>query len=80
MANYGNSVKAAEQILNKLRSYPEYPMLLLSHLNESPTFNGKLMAAIELKTWCDAYKVIVIFELRIWNNLKGNNTSISLKI
>lgn len=57
MANYGSSVKAAEEILGRLRKAPEYPLLLLSHLNEAPTFNGKLKAAIELKIWCDAYKV-----------------------
>ena len=33
MAGYGNSVKAAERILDKLRKVNEYPMLLLTTLN-----------------------------------------------
>lgn len=53
----GSSVKAAENMLGKLRRSFEYPMLLISYLNESQSFNGKLRAAIELKIWCDAYKV-----------------------
>ena len=52
MVNCGSSVKLAEETIKRMRQMPDYPMLLLSHLNDSKTFQGKLRASIELKIWC----------------------------
>lgn len=80
MTSDGKSVKAAEQILNRLRTVPEYPTLLLTYLNESQMFNGKLLAAIELKIWCDAYKVYLWWLFRICKNLSDRSIRTSSKM
>lgn len=40
-------------------------------MNNCNEFVGKLRAAIELRIWCDNYKVVYIGYFRIWKNLKG---------
>ncbi len=73
------SIKEGEALLNKLKSNIDYPILLLSYLKDSITYEGKLRAAIELRIWSDNYKVL-IYIVRIWNNFSEPLIQISFRI
>lgn len=45
--------------LAKLKNNVEYPLLLIAYMKDSFVFDSKLRAAIELKLWCEKYKVFV---------------------
>lgn len=51
------SIKSGEALLSKLRSIIDYPILLLTFMRNTDTKVGKLRAAIELRIWCENYKV-----------------------
>lgn len=67
-------IKQGQNQLHKLKSNTNYPMLLLSYLKDSIGYDGKLRASIQLRIWCDNYKVHVS-SFRICRNFSATPTS-----
>ena len=65
------SIKEGEHLLNLLKKDKTYPIALLHYMNSSNIGpDGKLRAAIELKLWCEFFKVFLVL-FRISKNFKG---------
>jgi hypothetical protein len=54
------SIKQGEHLLSILKKESSYPLALLQYMgNPAISDDGKLRASIELRLWCQYYKVIV---------------------
>lgn len=63
------AIKAGEAILAKMRNNINYPNLLFTCLKDSSIDVQKLRASIELRIWCESYKVYLSL-FRTWKSLK----------
>lgn len=68
------AIKEGENMLNFLKKDQGYPIALLQYMN-APAVppEGKLRAAIELKLWCEFFKVRRRL-FRDWKSLRGIST------
>ena len=75
-----NLIKQGEQMLAILKKSEEYPLSLINFMNNpavSP--EGKLRSAIELKLWCEHFKVTTS-RSRQFRSFKDSSTPESLRM
>lgn len=56
-------IQNGEAMLKKLKMNADYPLHLLKYMKENHNNVGQLRAAIELRIWCEDYKVPILSNL-----------------